>query len=74
MKKDIYLVLIAQFLTAFADNASLFTAITLVFQLGEPVSRYMLVLQASFLVVYVAIVPWLGPKYQSLWVYHQSIG
>jgi len=61
MKKDVYLVLIAQFLTAFADNALLFAAITLVLQLAEPASWYIPALQASFLVAYVVIAPWVGP-------------
>ncbi|MBL1277796.1 MAG: lysophospholipid transporter LplT [Ectothiorhodospiraceae bacterium] len=61
MSRNVYLVLIAQFLTAFADNAVLFTAITMIMQLSEPPSWYIPALQASFLVSFVLFAPWVGP-------------
>lgn len=61
MTRDIYLVLFAQFLTAFADNAILFTAITLVAQQAETPAWYVPALQASFLVAFVLCAPWVGP-------------
>ncbi len=60
MKRDIYRVLGTQFLTAFADNAVLFTAITLVMQQMEIGAWYIPALQASFLVAYVMLAPWVG--------------
>lgn len=60
MKKDIYKVLITQFLTAFADNAVLFTAVTMVMQTMQMSGWYIPALQASFLVAYVIFAPWVG--------------
>jgi len=60
MKKDIYKVLGAQFLTAFADNAVLFTAVTMVMQQIEIGGWYIPALQASFLIAYVIFAPWVG--------------
>jgi LPLT family lysophospholipid transporter-like MFS transporter len=54
----------AQFLTAFADNAILFTAIAMLFfDPGAPPrgAWYVPALQASFLVAFVALAPWSGP-------------
>jgi len=61
MRRDVYLVLIAQFLTAFADNAILFTAITMVNQAAQSPAWYVPALQASFLVAFVLFAPWVGP-------------
>lgn len=61
MNKDITKVLIAQFLTAFADNALLFIAVTMVMQLAEFPQWYVPALQAAFLVAYVVLAPWVGP-------------
>jgi LPLT family lysophospholipid transporter-like MFS transporter len=61
MSRNVYLVLIAQFLTAFADNAVLFTAVTMIMQLAEPPAWYIPALQASFLVSFVIFAPWVGP-------------
>lgn len=61
MKRDVYLVLVAQFLTAFADNAILFTAITMVNQIAQAPAWYIPALQASFLVAFVLFAPWVGP-------------
>ena len=59
-KSDLYRVLATQFLTAFADNAVLFTAITMVTQQMEVGPWYVPALQASFLVAYVVLAPWVG--------------
>jgi LPLT family lysophospholipid transporter-like MFS transporter len=60
MNREIYRVLSTQFLTAFADNAVLFTAITMVMQQADLGSWYVPALQASFLVAYVVLAPWVG--------------
>jgi LPLT family lysophospholipid transporter-like MFS transporter len=60
MNGNFYRVLAAQFLTAFADNAVLFTAITLVMQQATVGSWYIPALQAAFLVAFVACAPWVG--------------
>jgi LPLT family lysophospholipid transporter-like MFS transporter len=60
MNRDIFRVLTTQFLTAFADNAVLFTAITMVMLQSDIGSWYIPALQASFLVAYVVIAPWVG--------------
>jgi LPLT family lysophospholipid transporter-like MFS transporter len=49
----------AQFLTAFADNAILFTAIEMLF-LQPRGDWYVPALQASFLVAFVVLAPWVG--------------
>ena len=61
MNRNVYKVLIAQFITAFADNAVLFTVITMVLQSGTMDSWYVPALQASFLVAFVVLAPWVGP-------------
>jgi len=61
MSKDVYKVLFAQFLTAFADNAILFTAITMVLHQSDSAAWYVPALQASFLVSFVVLAPWVGP-------------
>lgn len=60
MNRDIYKVLGTQFLTAFADNAVLFTVITMVMQQMSIGGWYIPALQASFLVAYVIFAPWVG--------------
>lgn len=60
MKRDLWRVLITQFLTAFADNAVLFTVITMVMQQSELSGWYVPALQASFLVAFVLCAPWVG--------------
>lgn len=60
MNKDIYRVLTTQFLTAFADNAVLFTAVTLVMQEMQRGSWYIPALQAAFLIAFVLLAPWVG--------------
>jgi LPLT family lysophospholipid transporter-like MFS transporter len=59
MSRGVGVLLGAQFLTAFADNAILFTAIAMLF--GAPRGDwYVPALQASFLVAFVVLAPWVG--------------
>lgn len=60
MNKQLYPLLIAQFLSAFADNAILFTVIALVMQAPTQISWYVPALQSVFLVAPVLFAPWVG--------------
>jgi len=60
MNKQIYPLLIAQFLSAFADNAILFTVIALVMQSTELATWYVPALQSVFLIAFVVLGPWVG--------------
>jgi LPLT family lysophospholipid transporter-like MFS transporter len=60
MNKQIYPLLIAQFLSAFADNAILFTVIALVMQSPHLESWYVPALQSVFLIAFVVLAPWVG--------------
>lgn len=60
MNKQIYPLLIAQFLSAFADNAILFTVIALVMQSAQLASWYVPALQSVFLIAFVILAPWVG--------------
>ena len=60
MNANIYRVLATQFITAFADNAVLFAAITMVMQQSETGNWYIPALQAAFLVAFVVLAPWVG--------------
>jgi LPLT family lysophospholipid transporter-like MFS transporter len=60
MNNKLFRVLTTQFLTAFADNAVLFTAITMVMKQAELGSWYVPALQAAFLVAFVLLAPWVG--------------
>jgi LPLT family lysophospholipid transporter-like MFS transporter len=60
MNKHIYRLLIAQFLSAFADNAILFTVIAIVMQSTEQADWYIPALQSVFLIAFVALAPWVG--------------
>lgn len=60
MNKQIYPLLIAQFLSAFADNAILFTVIAMVMQSAQPAGWYVPALQSMFLVAFVVLAPWVG--------------
>lgn len=60
MNKQIYPLLMAQFLSAFADNAILFTVIALVMQSAQLASWYVPALQSVFLVAFVVLAPWVG--------------
>lgn len=60
MPKQTYTLLVAQFLSAFADNAILFTVIAMVMQTSDIAGWYIPALQSSFLVAYVVLAPWVG--------------
>ncbi len=60
MNKQIYPLLFAQFLSAFGDNAILFTVIAMVMQSHDLPTWYVPALQSSFLVAYVILAPWVG--------------
>jgi LPLT family lysophospholipid transporter-like MFS transporter len=59
MNRGVGALLGAQFLTAFADNAILFTAIEMLFEQPRG-DWYVPALQASFLVAFVLLAPWVG--------------
>lgn len=60
MANKLAFLLIAQFLSAFADNAILFTVIALVMHAQNPASWYVPALQSSFLIAFVLLAPWVG--------------
>ena len=60
MNKKLLPLLLAQFLSAFADNAILFTVIAMVMQSADLASWYVPALQSSFLVAFVLLAPWVG--------------
>lgn len=60
MKRPLYTLLVAQFLGAFADNAILFTAFAMISHAGGYGVWYKPALQASFLVAFVVLAPWVG--------------
>lgn len=59
--KGLYALLVAQFLTAFADNAILFTAIAMVLKAPGTAPWYIPALQSAFLIAFVVLAPWVGP-------------
>jgi len=60
MNKQIYPLLVAQFLSAFADNAILFTVVAMVMQSADLPGWYVPALQSVFLVAFVVLAPWVG--------------
>jgi len=58
--RRMYPLLAAQFLSAFADNAILFTAIAMVLRSGSTDGWYVPALQSAFLVAFVVLAPWVG--------------
>ena len=60
MNKHIYSLLIAQFLSAFADNAILFTVIAIVMQSAHTEAWYIPAVQSAFTIAYVVLAPWVG--------------
>ncbi len=60
MNKKIYPLLLAQFLSAFADNAILFTVISMVMQSNNLPTWYVPALQSMFLIAFVMFAPWVG--------------
>ncbi|VAW79510.1 Lysophospholipid transporter LplT [hydrothermal vent metagenome] len=61
MQRGVIALLIAQFLSAFGDNAILFAAIGMVLSDQQTPGWYIAALQAVFLVAYVVAAPWVGP-------------
>ena len=61
MQRGVIALLVAQFLSAFGDNAILFAAIGLVLAAEQTVEWYIPALQAVFLIAYVVAAPWVGP-------------
>lgn len=61
MTRGLYALLVAQFLTAFADNAILFTAIAMVLNAPGTGAWYIPALQSAFLIAFVVLAPWVGP-------------
>ena len=59
MSRGVAVLLGAQFLTAFADNAILFTAIAMLIDAPRG-AWYVPALQSSFLVAFVVLAPWVG--------------
>mgnify|MGYP002725655275 CR=1 FL=1 len=57
---NIYLLMAAQFLTAFADNAILFTTIAMAMKVGAADGWYIPALQSVFLIAAVCLAPWVG--------------
>ena len=60
MTRGVFALLGAQFLSAFADNAILFVAISMVMQSAERGGWYVPALQSAFLVAFVVLAPWVG--------------
>ncbi|MSS75710.1 MAG: lysophospholipid transporter LplT [Methyloglobulus sp.] len=60
MNKQIYPLLIAQFLSAFADNAILFTVIAMIMHSHDLPTWYVPALQSAFLIAFVVLAPWVG--------------
>lgn len=61
MHKAIYPLLLAQFLSVFADNTILFAVIALVMQWPALPGWYVPALQSVFLAAFVLLAPWVGP-------------
>ncbi len=61
MGRGLHALLLAQFLSAFGDNAILFAAIGMVLQAQAMPAWYIPALQSVFLVAYVVGAPWVGP-------------
>ncbi len=61
MSRSLYALLVAQFLSAFSDNAILFTVVAIVLQSETLPTWYVPALQSVFLIAFVALTPWVGP-------------
>jgi len=61
MSKSVAALLVAQFLSAFGDNAILFAVIALVLHSGELPSWYIPALQSVFILAYILLAPFAGP-------------
>ena len=60
MNRGLRVLVGAQFLSAFGDNAILFTVIALILQEGGRDTWYIPALQSAFLVAFVVLTPWVG--------------
>jgi LPLT family lysophospholipid transporter-like MFS transporter len=60
MNKKLALLLLTQFISAFADNAILFTIIAIVMQSNELAPWYIPALQSLFLIAFIIFAPWVG--------------
>jgi len=60
MNRGLRSLIAAQFLSAFSDNAMLFTVIAIVLQSGDRGPWYVPALQSAFLVAFVLLTPWVG--------------
>ncbi|MGZ8218127.1 lysophospholipid transporter LplT [Methylomagnum sp.] len=60
MNRGLFTLVGAQFLSAFGDNAILFTVIAMVLHAGGRGAWYVPALQSVFLVSFVALTPWVG--------------
>ncbi|HYE34656.1 lysophospholipid transporter LplT [Methylocaldum sp.] len=60
MSRGLRSLVVAQFLSAFSDNAMLFTVIAIVLQTGDRGPWYVPALQSVFLVAFVMLTPWVG--------------
>jgi LPLT family lysophospholipid transporter-like MFS transporter len=60
VNRGVFVLLGAQFLSAFADNAILFTAIAMLIDAPRG-AWYVPALQGAFLVAFVVLAPWVGP-------------
>ncbi|MEE9344069.1 MAG: lysophospholipid transporter LplT [Methylococcales bacterium] len=61
MRKSVLALLLAQFLSAFGDNAILFAVIALVMQSSELSNWYIPALQSVFILAYILLAPFAGP-------------
>ncbi|OGT21716.1 MAG: lysophospholipid transporter LplT [Gammaproteobacteria bacterium RBG_16_57_12] len=60
MSRGLFALLVAQFFSAFADNAILFTVIAMLMQGGQTDGWYIPALQSAFLAAFVILAPWVG--------------
>ena len=60
MNKALGTLVVAQFLSAFGDNAILFTVIAIVLKSGTHGNGYVAALQSAFLIAYIVLTPWVG--------------
>ncbi|OOZ41002.1 lysophospholipid transporter LplT [Solemya pervernicosa gill symbiont] len=60
MNRGIYTLMVAQFLTAFADNAILFAAFAMLSEMASVGEWYKPALQGAFLLAFVVLAPWVG--------------
>ncbi len=61
MSNSVFALILAQFLSAFGDNAILFAVIALVLQSNDLASWYIPALQSVFILAYILLAPFAGP-------------